>query len=163
MTLEARIEELIGPTVEAMGFGLVRIEMSGMKRPRLQIMVERRDGAGITVDDCADVSRAVAAVMDVEDPVRGAYILEVSSPGIDRPLVRLADFERFAGLEAKVHLKHEINGRKRLKGRLLGVSDDTVRLTVDGTPMQVHHADIQKAKLVLNDELLARAKEQEEK
>ncbi|MCP5366318.1 MAG: ribosome maturation factor RimP [Hyphomicrobiales bacterium] len=162
MTLETRIDELIGPTVAAMGFDVVRIELSGTKRPRLQVMVERHDGAGITVDDCADVSRAVAAVLDVEDPVHGAYILEVSSPGIDRPLVRLADYQRFAGLEAKVHLKLPLDGRRRLTGRLLGVSGDDVRLTVDGAPLQVAFADIQKAKLVLNDELLARAEEREE-
>ena len=98
----AEVEHLIGPSIEAMGYQVVRVLISGKHRPRLQIMVERSDGAGMTVDHCATVSRAIEAILDVEDPIIGSYELEVSSPGVDRPLTRLADFERFVGLKAKV-------------------------------------------------------------
>lgn len=155
MDLAARIDELIRPTVEDMGFDVVRVQLSGSKRLRLQVMVERLDGQGMTVDDCAEVSRAVSAVLDVDDPINGAYTLEVSSPGIDRPLVRLDDFERFAGFEAKVELSRLIDGRRRFQGRLMGVEDGVVRLDVEGTQVDLPFDDIQRAKLLLTDDLIA--------
>lgn len=159
LSLADRIRELVSPTIGDLGFGLVRVLVQGRQRPRLQIMVERSDGKPMLVEDCADVSRAVSAVLDVADPISGAYTLEVSSPGIDRPLVRLADFERFAGLEARVELGRPIDGRKRLQGRLLGTSGEQVRIAVAGTDWMVPFADVVRAKLVLTEELL-RAEEQ---
>ena len=102
--------------------------LSGDHRPKLQIMVERQDGAPVSVDDCAAASRLVSTVLDVEDPLSGPYVLEVSSPGIDRPLTRLGDFERFAGFEARVELRVPVAGRRRFRGRLRGVDRDRIRL-----------------------------------
>ncbi|ACJ00277.1 ribosome maturation factor RimP [Rhodospirillum centenum] len=125
-----RIGRIIEPSVEAMGYELVRVQLSGGQRPTLQIMAERSDGAAMTVEDCADISRAVSALLDVEDPLPGAYTLEVSSPGIDRPLTRLKDFERFAGFEARLETKAPVDGRKRFRGFLAGIEDDAVRLAL---------------------------------
>lgn len=155
MDLAGRVEVLIGPTVEAMGYSLVRVQILGRSRPRLQIMAERTDGEAMLVDDCAALSRAVSAVLDVDDPIQGAYTLEVSSPGIDRPLVRLADFDRFSGFEAKIEMVLAINGRRRFQGRLLGTDGETVRLRMDDAEVLLPYADIRRAKLVLTDDLLA--------
>ncbi len=124
-------------------------------------MVERRDGRTVTVGDCAAISRAVSAVLDVEDPVSGPYTLEVSSPGIDRPLVRLKDFERFAGFEARVETNRPIDGRRRFRGRLLGVEGETVRIRVEDATTDLPYVDIQRAKLILTDDLLAASQEQQ--
>jgi ribosome maturation factor RimP len=155
MDLPDRIERLVAPTVEAMGFRVVRVQISGKDNLHLQVMVEREDERPIQVDDCALVSRAVSAVLDVEDPITGAYTLEVSSPGIDRPLVRLGDFQRFVGFEARVETARPIDGRRRFRGRLLGVAGDSVRMTVEGAEVALPYRDIQRAKLVLTDELIA--------
>lgn len=163
MDLPGRIEELITPTVEGMGFSVVRVQLSGQQRLRLQVMAERHDGQAMLVDDCAALSRAISAVLDVEDPVPGAYTLEVSSPGIDRPLVRLDDFERFAGYEARVETARPIDGRRRFKGRLLGVTGDMVCLRIEGVAVELPYLDIRRAKLILTDELLAAAEKQHSK
>ena len=155
MDLAGRVEALIGPIVEAMGFSLVRVQILGRSRPRLQVMAERTDGEAMLVDDCAAISRAVSAVLDVEDPIAGAYTLEVSSPGIDRPLVRLADFDRFVGFEAKVEMDLAVDGRRRFQGRLLGTEGDAVRLRMEDSEVVLPYADIRRAKLVLTEELLA--------
>lgn len=115
-----RIEKMIAPALTEMGFALVRIHLSGGARPVLQIMAERGDESGMTVDDCAAISHTVSAILDVEDPISGTYTLEVSSPGIDRPLVRRRDFERFSGFEAKIETHGAIDGRRRFRGRLAG-------------------------------------------
>jgi len=160
-----RLAELVAPSLDAMGYELVRVMLQGNQRPTLQIMAERKDRAAMTVDDCAEISRAVSALLDVEDPIQGAYTLEVSSPGIDRPLVRAADFARFAGFEAKVDMARPVDGRKRFRGRLLGLAEGTeagaemVRLEIEGAEVALPVADIQRAKLVLTDELLAAAAE----
>jgi ribosome maturation factor RimP len=153
--LADRLGALLEPVVEAMGYMIVRIMVSGQKRPRLQIMVERRDDRALTVDDCAEVSRAISAVLDVEDPIAGAHVLEVSSPGIDRPLVRLADFERFAGFQAKIETERPIAERRRFTGRLLGTAVDRVLLRTDAGDVELPHAEIVRAKLLLTDELIA--------
>lgn len=156
----AQVERLIAPSAEAMGYALVQVRfIGGSSRPTLQIMAERTDGAEMTVDDCADLSRAVSALLDVEDPVPGAYRLEVSSPGIDRPLVRLEDYQRFAGQEARIETERLIDGRKRFKGKLLGVDDGRVRLSLSdtGAEAEIPLADVTKAKLVLTDELIAQS------
>lgn len=134
MDAVARIEQIVGPSVEGMGYELVRVQMSGGQRPTLQIMAERQDGRAMTVDDCADISRAVSALLDVEDPLPGAYTLEVSSPGIDRPLTRLKDFERFKGFEARIETKLPLDGRRRFRGLLDGVEGADVRLSLVEKP-----------------------------
>ena len=152
-----RISQLIEPTLEAMGYELVRVMSTGGRRPTLQVMAERLDRAGMTVDDCAEISRAVSVLLDVEDPIKEAYQLEVSSPGIDRPLIKPADFERFAGFEARVETDRQIEGQRKFRGRLLGVENEAVRLAMPEGERHVPLAMIRKAKLVLTDELLAAA------
>lgn len=151
----AEVERLIAPSIEAMGYDIVRVQLSGGDRLRLQIMAERRSDGGMSVDDCAEVSRAVAAILDVEDPIDSAYALEVSSPGIDRPLTRLADFDRFAGFEARVETVQPIDGRRRFRGRLLGTRGGDIAMVCEESEMTLPFADVQKAKLVLTDELIA--------
>jgi len=153
--LAERIATVVLPTVTAMGYSLVRVQITGKQRLRLQIMAERADGQAMMVDDCAELSRALSAVLDVDDPIGSAYTLEVSSPGIDRPLVSLADFDRFAGFDARVELARSIEGRRRFSGRLRGTQGEMVALAVEGTDVLVPFADIQRAKLLLTDELLA--------
>ena len=135
--------------------------MSG-KRAVLQIMAERPEG-GIEVDDCARISRSVSAVLDVEDPVSGEYVLEVSSPGIDRPLTRLKDFADYAGLEARIELDRVAEGRKRFKGELAGIEDDQVGLNIEGeddVTVYFPFAWIIDAKLVMTDTLMERGAKQ---
>ena len=141
-----------------MGYRLVQVRLiGGQRRPTLQIMAERRDDRQMTVDDCADISRAISALLDVEDPLPGAYNLEVSSPGIDRPLVRLEDYARFAGHEARIETGRLLDGRKRFRGRLLGVEGTNVRMALADRADEIVEspfAEIEKAKLVLTDELI---------
>ena len=158
MKIIDRIEKVIEPTVKNLGFDIVRVLLSGDHNPRLQIMAEPLDGRAMNVDDCAAISRAVSALLDVEDPVSSSYTLEVSSPGLDRPLVRLQHFERFAGYEARIETAMAIDGRKRFRGRLGGIEGDSVLLQVDKTEWVFPFPDIQKAKLIVTDEMLAEAK-----
>ncbi|NJO37203.1 MAG: ribosome maturation factor RimP [Rhizobiales bacterium] len=151
------IARLIEPTLTAMGYELVRVMSTGGRRPTLQVMAERLDRAGMTVDHCAEISRAVSAILDVEDPMDGAFQLEVSSPGIDRPLIRPADFERFAGFEARIETDLLIGGQRKFKGRLLGLDGEAVRLALPEGERTLPFSSIRKAKLVLTDELLAAA------
>lgn len=141
-----------------MGYELVRVSVQGRQRPTLQVMAERIDRSAMTVDDCAEISRTVSALLDVEDPIPGAYRLEVTSPGVDRPLVRPADFERFAGFEAKVETHLPVGGRRRFQGRLLGLDGDEVRLQLPEGEQRLALGDIKKARLVLTDELLSAAR-----
>jgi ribosome maturation factor RimP len=156
MDLPARVAEIVAPSIAAMGYELVRVQLLGDRAPVLQVMAERSDRAGMTVEDCAQISRAVSAVLDVEDPIDGTYTLEVSSPGIDRPLIALRDFERFSGHLAKVETRVPVDGRKRFRGALAGIEGEAVRLDLadDGTVL-LPHAQISRAKLVLTDDLLA--------
>ena len=142
-----------------MGFDLVRVQVSEAQRRTLQIMAERLDDGMMTVEDCAAISRSVSALLDVEDPIKGSYTLEVSSPGLDRPLTRLKDYTRFAGLEAKIELRHPMDGQRRFRGRIAGLADDQVQLDMEDTRVTIPYADIERAKLILNDELLALAGE----
>jgi ribosome maturation factor RimP len=157
-----RVAAIIEPTLQSMGFRLVRVKFTGRS---LQIMAERPDGS-MTVDDCAALSRAISPLLDVEDPIPGSYTLEVSSPGIDRPLVRLEDFERWAGHLARVELKAPVNGRRRFRGVIESASGNAITLTLppdanagDATSVELGFDDIADAKLVLTDELLAMARE----
>jgi ribosome maturation factor RimP len=158
------IEALIAPSLAAMGFRVLRVVFTGTggSRATLQIMAERADESGMTVDDCSEVSNAVSALLDVADPVPGAYVLEVSSPGIDRPLLRPEDYQRFAGFEAKLDLARPVEGRRRFRGRLLGLEGDAAKLRVtdklslgEATTVLVPLDAIQRAKLVLTDDLIA--------
>jgi ribosome maturation factor RimP len=150
------IARLIEPSLEAMGYRLVRLmQTGGLKRPTLQVMAERRDDAAMTVDDCAAISRSVSALLDVSDPIAGAYLLEVSSPGIDRPLVRPEDYDRFAGFDARIELDEPVDGRKRFKGKLLGREGGAVRLVAETGEVRLPLAGITRAKLLLTDELIA--------
>ena len=152
--LVEKIEKLLLPTIHAMGFELVQIKMlEGNKSKLLQIMAERPDGS-MNVDDCAAISNQVSAILDVEDVIPGEYRLEVSSPGIDRPLVKHVDYEKHIGHTAKIELTLPANGRKRFTGTLKTVIGDTVTLEVDGQPVAVEIPDIQSAKLVLTDALI---------
>ena len=157
-----KIATEIEPTLNDMGYDLVRVALNGNETKVLQVMAERKDRVDMTVDDCADVSRAVSALLDVSDPFAGRYTLEVSSPGLDRPLVRAEDYARFKGDIAKIELNHEINGRKRFKGTLKGLeNNNTVVFDFEGTEMKVPFADIQKAKLMLTDELIQKHQKQQ--
>jgi len=134
--------------------------IGGKGRQTLQVMAERQDRAGMTVDDCADISRALSALLDVEDPLPGAYNLEVSSPGIDRPLTRRDDFARFAGFEAKVELSAPVAGRKRFRGRLKGIDGDMIAIETDDGDAALPFGAVERAKLVLSDELIAAAQKE---
>lgn len=158
MTDTNNIARAIEPSLNAMGYRLVRVMLAGARRPVLQIMAERLDDRAMSVDDCAAISRDVSALLDVADPIAGAYTLEVSSPGLDRPLVRPEDYDRFAGFEAKLELKMPRDGRRRFRGRLLGRAGEDVRLAEPGGEIRLPFGEIARAKLVLTDDLLTPAK-----
>ncbi|CAA7617597.1 ribosome maturation factor RimP [Magnetospirillum sp. SS-4] len=164
MELQSRLEALIAPSLDAMGYELVRVQLQGQQRLTLQIMADRKDGVMMAVEDCADISRALSALLDVEDPISGAYSLEVSSPGIDRPLTRAKDFERWAGFETKLEAIQPIEGRKRFRGKLLGLDEtgNNVRLAIETAAggeaageVSIPLPNVRAAKLVLTDELIA--------
>jgi ribosome maturation factor RimP len=146
---------MITPSVEALGFRLVSINYTAGKTPRLQIMAEHAETGRMNVEDCENVSRTISAVLDVEDPLVGAYALEISSPGIDRPLVELEDFEKFLGFDAKVEISKAVDGRKRFKGRLRTVKEGIVTIESKNEVFELAYQDIEKAKLLLSDELIA--------
>ncbi|SNT24412.1 ribosome maturation factor RimP [Tropicimonas sediminicola] len=155
--MDRRLAEILTPVIEGMGYELVRIRLMSGKTKTLQIMAEKPEG-GIEVDDCADISTAVSAVMDVEDPIEDNYTLEVSSPGIDRPLTRLKDFETWEGYEAKIETHEMIDGRRRFKGVLQGVEDGEVLIEIDqeggAVVIGLQFDWLSDAKLVLTDELI---------
>lgn len=161
--------ELLDPVAESVGYEIVRLRlMGGAEQRRLQIMAERpllEDGSGgdMNVEDCAKLSRAISEVMDAADPISGEYTLEVSSPGVDRPLTRLKDFDTYAGLEVRIELDRVAEGRKRFKGELAGVEDGQVGLNLEGeddTTVYFPFEWIVDAKLVLTDQLMKRGAEQ---
>ncbi|KQZ28575.1 ribosome maturation factor RimP [Caulobacter sp. Root1472] len=155
--------ELLDPVAESVGYEIVRLRlMGGAEQRRLQIMAERPDG-DMNVEDCARLSRAISEIMDAADPISGEYTLEVSSPGVDRPLTRLKDFDTYAGLEIRIELDRVAEGRKRFKGELAGVEDGQVGLNLEGeddTTVYFPFEWIVDAKLVLNDELMKRGAQQ---
>ena len=166
MQKKHHLQDMLEPVINKLGFDLVRILTIGNINPTLQIMIERKDRKNIVVDDCATVSRAVSAVLDEKDPISGKYTLEVSSPGLDRPLVNLENFVRFAGFEAKVETDTEIEKRKRFKGRIVRVDNNNIILLMDDKEWSIPFDAVAKAKLLLTDELIAAAQaeadEQEE-
>ncbi|WP_333682998.1 ribosome maturation factor RimP [Pontibaca methylaminivorans] len=151
--IDRKLAEIITPVIEGMGFELVRVRLMAGKATTLQIMADRPEG-GIDVDECGEISNAVSAVLDVEDPILDAYTLEVSSPGIDRPLTRLKDFEEFEGYEAKLETDEPIDGRRRFKGVLAGVEGDEVLINVTEGTIGLCFDWLSEAKLVLTEDLI---------
>ena len=156
LTLEAKLTAIVAPRLETMGFELVRVAVLGRERPTVQVMADRADGSLITVEDCQQISHYLSTVFDVEDPIPGAWNLEVSSAGIDRPLTRAKDWNRFAGHLARVEMTFPVDGRKRFSGIVLGADDTFGKLRLDdGSEVEVRLRDIRRAKLVLTDALIA--------
>ncbi len=157
--MDRRLAEIISPMIEGLGFELVRVRLMGGKEPILQVMADRPAG-GIEVDDCAQISTAISALLDVEDPILDAYTLEVSSPGIDRPLTRLKDFETFEGYDAKLETAEAIDGRRRFRGVLAGVEGNEVLINVSASgeggemTLGLDFDWLSEAKLVMTDELI---------
>lgn len=155
--IDRRLAEVITPVIEGMGYELVRVRLMGGNTKTLQIMADKPEG-GIEVDDCAAISTAVSATLDVEDPIEEAYTLEVSSPGIDRPLTRLKDFDVWQGYEAKVETAELIDGRRRFKGEIAGTEGDEVLITIEDQGQDVtiglKFDWLSDAKLVLTDDLI---------
>lgn len=159
---DLRLLELLDPVAEATGYEIVRLRlMGGDKQRRLQIMAERPSDGDMNVEDCARLSRAISEVMDAADPITGEYVLEVSSPGVDRPLTRQKDFATFEGYEARLELDRMAEGRKRFRGVLAGVDGDNVEIDLEGEEHTalIPFAWITDAKLVLTDELMKRGAE----
>ena len=156
--MDRRLADIIIPVIEGLGFELVRIRLMGGQTRTLQIMADRPDG-GIEVDECGEISTAVSAVLDVEDPIEENYILEVSSPGIDRPLTRLKDFEMWKGWEARLETTELIDGRRRFKGMLAGVEGDEVLIEIEEgketLTIGLQFDWLSDAKLILTDDLIA--------
>ena len=150
---EKRLLEIINPILSDMGFELVRLRLSSNKEITLQVMAARPDGY-INVDECAEISTGISAVLDVEDPILDTYNLEVSSPGIDRPLTRIKDFEAFEGYEAKIETVDLIEGQKRFKGTLAGINGSEILINIDAGTIGLEFDWLAEAKLVLTDELV---------
>lgn len=160
--IEARVAHIVEPILQELGYRLVRIRLSAMSGQTLQIMAERPDGA-MSVEDCEAVSHALSPVLDVEDPIAGAYHLEISSPGIDRPLVRAGDFLRWTGHVAKLEMRSLVDGRRRFKGRIVAANERTVSLRREDVgeaapkDIDLKLSDIAEARLVLSDGLIREA------
>ena len=151
--IDQRMAAIVQPALEGMGFELVRLRLMSGKRITLQIMAEKPDGT-MEVEDCAEVSRTLSAILDVEDPIESEYTLEVSSPGIDRPLTRLVDFDRWEGYEAKLETTELIEGRRRFKGILSGTENNEVLIEIDEGTIGLDFDWLSDAKLVLTDDLI---------
>ncbi|KAF0676360.1 ribosome maturation factor RimP [Profundibacterium mesophilum] len=152
-SIDRRLAEVIAPVIEGMGFELVRVRYMGGKTPTVQIMADRPEG-GIEVDECGRISTEVSAHLDVEDPIEEAYTLEVSSPGIDRPLTRLKDFETWAGYVAKIETDELIDGQRRFKGELAGVENGEILIEIEQGTIGLRFDWVSDAKLVLTDDLI---------
>jgi len=160
--LAARVSAIVEPVIETLGYRLVRVKISAADGCTVQVMAERPDDC-MDVDDCETISRALSPVLDVDDPIDRAYRLEISSPGLDRPLVRKSDFDRYAGHLARIEMEVPVDGRKRFRGVLAGTEDHMARLQRESVPegeepeVRLPIADMSEAKLVLTDELVADA------
>jgi ribosome maturation factor RimP len=156
--IDRRLAAIVTPAIEGLGFELVRIRLMSGRTPTLQIMADRPDG-GIVVEDCAKISTAVSAILDVEDPIAENYTLEVSSPGIDRPLTRLKDFDMWEGYEARLETTELIDGRRRFKGNLAGTEGDEVLIEIEEggetVTIGLQFEWLSDAKLILTDDLIA--------
>lgn len=157
LPLLKKVERTIAPMAETMGYEIVRILMIGSGNDQtLQIMAEKPDGT-MHIDDCSRLSQAISALLDVEDLIPDAYVLEISSPGIDRPLTRLKDFDRYKDNEARVELSVALNGQKKFRGMLRGLEGEDVLLDTDTGSVKLPFRDIDKAKLILTDDLIRAA------
>jgi len=153
--LSEKIENLIAPVADELGYELVRVQMQGgARRATLQIMAERRDRAAMLVEDCARLSRAISTVLDEADPITEEYMLEVSSPGIDRPLMKRADYERFMGHDVKLEMNAPVDGRKRFQGAMTAIEGDNLLLAGETGSASLPLAQIKTAKLILTDRLI---------
>lgn len=152
--LEERVMALIEPTAEGLGYRLVRVRLSGNRRKRLQIMAERLSDGHMGIDDCTRLSRALSAALDLDDPIKDDYDLEVSSPGIDRPLMRIEDFERFKGHVAKVETAAMVNGQRRFKGEIVATDGDVIVLATEQGEARLQFSGLSEARLVLTDKLI---------
>src|SRR6201996_3278871 len=159
---DRQLLELLDPVAEAAGYAIVRLRLMGGDRRRLQVMAERPEDGEMGIDDCTRLSRAVSEVLDAAEVVKGEFVLEVSSPGIDRPLTRLSDFETYEGFEARLELDRMAEGRKRFKGELAGVDDGNVAIDLEGEDHTalIPFGWIIDAKLVLTDALMKRGADQ---
>jgi ribosome maturation factor RimP len=155
--IDRKLADIVAPVIEDMGFELVRLRLMGGKTHTLQIMAER-PGGGIEVDECAQISHAVSAILDVEDPLADSYTLEVGSPGVDRPLTRMKDFEAYEGYEAKVETAELIDGRKRFRGILAGIEGEDVLINIEDqgetVTVGLNFDWLADAKLILTDDLI---------
>lgn len=154
MEIVETITNAVSPALNDMGYEVVRVAVIGAEMKTVQIMAERVDRKEMTVDDCEQISHTASALLDVVDPFKGRWVLEVSSPGIDRPLVKPADYDRFKGEEAKVELINDIDGRKRFKGILKGIQGTKITMDFEGQEIAFDFADVAKAKLTFKDETL---------
>ena len=151
--IEKKISSIISPTIETLGYELVRIRLVPGETSTLQIMADRKSGE-IDVEDCSIISRDISVLLDVEDPINDAYILEVSSPGIDRPLTRLKDFNNWQGYEVKLETYELINGQRRFKGEIYNIEKDNITLANNGKFTELSFKLISEAKLILTDNLI---------
>ena len=158
MNLIETVIKTIEPALNDMGYELVRVTIQGKELQTLQIMAERTDRQEMGLEDCTKISRTASALLDVADPFPGKWVLEVSSPGIDRPLVKLSDYERFQGERAKIELDTEINGRRRFKGVLRGIKGQNIILDFEGKELEIPFHQIQHAKLTLPEEIFNKTK-----
>jgi ribosome maturation factor RimP len=152
------IERLIEPSLDALGYRVVRVVLTSSGGAILQVMAERLDDVPMSLDDCTLISHSVSALLDVADPIAGAYLLEISSPGLDRPLVKPADYDRFKGREAKIEMTQPFNGRKRFRGRLQGILEGTVHLATAAGEERLPLTAVARANLVFSDASRARAR-----
>ncbi len=164
-TEDRKLLDIFDPIAESLGLDIVRVRLMGSQKPggarRLQIMAERKSDGDINVNECARLSRKISAFLDEADPIAGDYVLEVSSPGVDRPLTRLQDFDTFEGYEARLELDRLAEGRKRFRGKLAGIEDDHIAIDLDGEEetAMIPFSWIVDAKLVLTDELMKKGAE----
>lgn len=154
MDIVQKITSSIEPSLAAMGYGLVQVRLNDGRKKTLTVIAERSDEAPMAVEDCVEISRTVGALLEVEDPISGAYDLEVCSPGLDRPLTRLADFTRYAGNEARIETYVPIEGRRKFRGMLRGAEGETITMQVDGTDMRIPFSGIRNAKLLISETLM---------
>ena len=156
------LHNMLEPVINKLGFELVRILTIGKINPTLQVMIERQDRKNVVVDDCACVSRAISNLLDEKDPISGKYTLEVSSPGLDRPLTTLEHFRRFCNFDAKIETDIAIDNRKRFKGKILRVEDENIIFSMDDKEWIIPYSSVAKAKLLLTDELVEASQQEEQ-
>ena len=158
LNIEIKITNRIKPSLQALGFDLVRVRLTGSQDKTIQVMAERKNEENMTVEDCALISGEVSKILDIDKKLPYTYNLEISSPGIDRPLVSETDFVRYTGFNAKIEMRTVIDGRKRFKGQLLGVEQNHVKISLDDETFELPHKEILDAKLLLTEDLFKVAK-----